>query len=169
MLINVASIRRVENGTGNFDLKKDFSPLQSRLEGAAFISPVHVQIQVDNSGDSLLVRGQIESELDVQCDRCLTPFPYPVHINYEDEWVYAPQATEEQSENAMLFDKDDIDLTERILEQIILELPMRFICSPQCKGLCSSCGENLNHESCNCVQDDIDPRLAALANWPRED
>ncbi|NMA69359.1 MAG: DUF177 domain-containing protein [Desulfitobacterium sp.] len=169
MLINVAAIRRAENGTGTFDLQKDFSQVSTRLEGVVFVAPVHVKIQVDNSGDSLLVRGQIKSELDVQCDRCLTAFRYPVHIDYEDEWIYAPQATEEQSETALIFDKDDIDLTERIYEQIILEFPMRFICSPQCKGLCSSCGENLNQKSCDCVQDDIDPRLAALAKWPRED
>ncbi len=169
MQVNVADIRRDENGTGYFDLQEDFSTFQSRLEGAVFVAPVHVQIQVDNSGDSLLARGKIKSEMDVQCDRCLKPFHYTVQVDYEDEWVYAPHATEEQSENAMIFDKDEIDLTETIFEQIILGLPMRFICSPQCKGLCSSCGKNLNENSCDCVQDNIDPRLAALANWPRED
>ena len=169
MKINVAQIRRDEKGTAHFDLKEDFKAFQSELEGVDFVAPVHVQLQVDNTGKSLLVKGTIDTEIAAQCGRCLEAFRYSVHQIYEDEWVYVTQATEEQKETALVFQKDEIDLTERILEQIVLALPMRFICSSECKGLCPVCGVNKNVKSCECVQDDIDPRLAALANWPRED
>jgi len=169
VLINVAQIRREDKGTAHYDLKEDFAQFSSELEGVAFVAPVHVQLRVDNTGESLLVRGTITTELKVQCARCLESFPYPIQLDYEDEWVYAPKATEEQMETALIFQKDDIDLTERIFEQIVLSLPMRFICSSECKGLCPVCGVNRNVKSCSCNLDNIDPRFAALANWPRED
>jgi len=167
--INVAQIRRDENGTAHFDLKEDFSAFESELEGVDFVAPVHVQLQVNNTGKSLVVNGSIETEIKAQCGCCLEPFHYQIHQDYEDEWVFAPQATEEQLETALIFHKDEIELTEHILEQIVLALPMRFICSSECKGLCPVCGANLNVKSCECIQDNIDPRFAALANWSRED
>ncbi|MGE4271469.1 MAG: DUF177 domain-containing protein [Desulfitobacterium sp.] len=169
MIINVAQIRRDENGTAHFDLNEDFSAFESELEGITFVAPVHVQLQVNNTGDSLLVQGTIDAEVNAQCGRCLEPFHYTIHQDYEDEWVYAPQAMEEQMETVLVFEKDEIELSERILEQIVLALPMRFICSSECKGLCPVCGVNHNLQSCDCVQDQVDPRLAALASWPRED
>jgi len=169
MKVNVAQVRRNESGTAHFDLTEDFSSLESELDGVSFAAPVHVQLQVNNTGKSLLVEGKVLTELKAQCGRCLEDFIYPIDQIYEDEWVFTPEATEEQIETALLFDKDEIELNERILEQIVLALPMRFICSPECKGLCPVCGVNQNVKSCDCVQENIDPRFAALAQWTRED
>ena len=44
---------------------------------------------------------------------------------------------------------------------LVLELPLRYLCKPDCKGLCCRCGKNLNDGPCGC-QKEIDPRLAAL-------
>lgn len=169
MKVNVAQVRRNESGTAHFDLTEDFVAYESSLDGVAFAAPVHVELQVNNAGKSLLVEGRIRTMLKAQCGRCLDEFTYPVDQVYHDEWVYASQATEEQLENALVFEKDEIELDERILEQIVLGLPMRYICSHDCKGLCPVCGVNQNQKSCDCVQEKIDPRLAALAQWVRED
>lgn len=169
MKVNVAQVRRNESGTTYFDLTEDFSPFESVLGDVSFTAPVHVHLKVNNTGKSLLVEGKIHTELKAQCGRCLESFAYPIEQDFQDEWVSSPEATEEQKETALLFDKDEIELNERILEQIVLELPMRFICSHECKGLCSVCGVNQNEKSCKCDQVIIDPRLAALAQWPHED
>jgi uncharacterized protein len=169
MKVNVAQVRRNESGTAHFELTQDFSSFESELGEVSFTAPVHVHLQVNNTGKSLLVEGKIQTELKAQCGRCLESFTYPINQVYEDEWVFAPQATEEQMETALLFDKDEIELDERILEQIVLALPMRFICSHECKGLCPICGVNRNTNSCDCVEEKIDPRFAALSQWPRED
>lgn len=169
MKVNVAQVRRNEGGTAYFDLTEDFSSFDSELEEVSFAAPVHVKLQVNNTGKSLLVEGRVLAEMKAQCGRCLEDFIYPIDQAFEDEWVFTPDATEEQLETALLFDRDEIELNERILEQIVLALPMRFICSPECKGLCPVCGVNHNVKSCDCVQENIDPRFAALAQWPRED
>jgi uncharacterized protein len=61
------------------------------------------------------------------------------------------------------FYRDDaIDLGQLIEEQFYLVLPMKPLCSVDCKGLCSNCGTNLNVASCDCQVRWEDPRLAAL-------
>lgn len=174
MKVNVAQVRRNENGTAHFDLEEDFSSYDSELEGVSFATPVHVQLQVTNLGKSLLVLGKIQTKFKTQCGRCLEDFVYPLDLSYEDEWVYTGTANnmadEEQSaETALIFDKDEIEIKDRIFEQIVLALPMRFICSPDCLGLCPVCGVNRNHTSCECVLEQTDPRLAALAQWSKRD
>lgn len=165
MLINITSIRRNEGGTAHYEMAEQFSPLRFGDELISFHSPVHVQLQVTNTGKSLFVQGEIDTGLLATCGRCLEEFTFPMHLDYEDEWVYSPEATDEQKDTALLFDKDEIEIGERILEQIVLALPMKFICSSDCQGLCPMCGTNLNMSKCNCRHEQIDPRLAALKNW----
>ena len=50
-------------------------------------------------------------------------------------------------------------------EQVLLSLPMRSICRPDCKGLCPQCGVNRNREACSCSQPTGDPRWAALKGF----
>jgi uncharacterized protein len=39
---------------------------------------------------------------------------------------------------------------------------MKKLCSEDCKGLCPSCGKNLNDGPCNCAEEIIDPRWELL-------
>ena len=55
-----------------------------------------------------------------------------------------------------------IELSQMILEQIVLALPMKPLCQPDCRGLCPQCGANRNQESCSCAPDTSDPRWAGL-------
>lgn len=173
MKVNVAQVRRNENETAHFDLEEEFSSYDSELEGVSFAAPVRVQLQVTNLGKSLHVLGKVQTKFKTQCGRCLDDFIYPLDLSYEDEWVYGGMAQDtddgELSETALVFDKDEIEINDRIFEQIVLALPMRFICSPECLGLCPVCGVNRNHTACECVIEQTDPRLAALAQWSKGD
>jgi uncharacterized protein len=44
-----------------------------------------------------------------------------------------------------------IDLDPEIREEIILDCPVKPLCTPDCKGLCPKCGENLNEGGCSCA------------------
>jgi uncharacterized protein len=63
---------------------------------------------------------------------------------------------------------ETIDLGEVIREQFYLALPMKPLCQDACKGLCPVCGVNRNRETCNCTQEWVDPRLAALADLKKQ-
>ena len=58
-----------------------------------------------------------------------------------------------------------LDTEKVFLDNIILNLPMKQVCSRDCKGLCPKCGINLNKEACNCRDDLIDSRLTKLGEF----
>ena len=77
----------------------------------------------------------------------------------------APEAELTDDElDLSVYEGDEIDLAPLLREQIILALPTRPLCDEHCKGLCPSCGVNLNLESCRCAATAGDPRLAVLRN-----
>ena len=49
-----------------------------------------------------------------------------------------------------------------IYNEILLDFPMKVLCQEDCKGICSNCGANRNNESCDCKENDLDPRMAAI-------
>jgi uncharacterized protein len=69
----------------------------------------------------------------------------------------------EREELAVSFYLDErIDLSQMTVEQIVLALPMKPLCKPDCRGLCALCGANRNLASCDCAPEDTDPRWAPL-------
>jgi len=62
----------------------------------------------------------------------------------------------------LLPDTVEIDLTDRVIEYLILTIPMKNICRSECKGICPGCGADLNHETCRCVETAVDPRWEGL-------
>ncbi len=55
-------------------------------------------------------------------------------------------------------------LEDVLREQVLLSLPARTLCSPDCKGLCPRCGHNLNTDPCTCEDPSSDPRWSALSD-----
>ncbi len=98
--------------------------------------------------ESLLVVGSVEADVIAICDRCLDSFPIKVNFDVEREFLFDRKA---KDCNNLKVDKYlNIDLSEPIREELILALPMKKVCSEECKGICSGCGENLNYEKCRC-------------------
>jgi len=58
-----------------------------------------------------------------------------------------------------------LDISRALNDNIILNLPMKHLCSEQCRGLCSKCGANLNEVQCGCSDDSIDPRMEGLSKF----
>ena len=169
MKVNVAQVRYNEVESASFDLVEDFSSFDLGTEALSFQAPVHVQLQVSNTNKVLLVHGKIHTELKVSCGRCLETFVYPLSLSFQDKWIFRAQATEDLLETALILDKDEVDINDRIFEQIVLALPMKFICSAECQGLCPTCGANSNLTPCHCGKDDLNPRFAALGKWKSND
>jgi DUF177 domain-containing protein len=113
-------------------------------------------------GESVHVRGRLGCGLGVDCSRCLERFAYPVA--QELDLFYLPRvAGLDAEEDAELSDRElvvsyyegtRIDLGEMLREQLLLALPMKRLCRPECAGLCPGCGTNRNRSTCTCVSVD---------------
>ena len=111
----------------------------------------------------LLVQGTVESQLCLECVRCLESFVLPIALELE-EVFRLPGASSGPTLDASYVVGDDgwLDLAPLLRELAWVVTPMKPLCRSDCKGLCPQCGVDLNLESCTCERVRIDPRLAAL-------
>jgi uncharacterized protein len=61
------------------------------------------------------------------------------------------------------YQKDSLSLEDVLREQVLLALPVRTLCRPDCRGLCPRCGEDRNRHTCTCEEGPSDPRWAPMA------
>jgi uncharacterized protein len=120
-------------------------------------------LQLLRMDSGLLVHGTVSTRVEAQCVRCLEPISYPMTIQLAEQFEYNPQAMDQEEEPVFpIVGTGMIDLAPPLREHILLDLPLRLLCRPDCRGLCSQCGANLNEGQCDCTEEDIDPRLAIL-------
>lgn len=111
----------------------------------------------------LFAQGEIATQLQIQCVRCLAPISYSLIIHLADHFAYNPPSLDQGQDPVFpILGKGTVDLAPPLREHILLDLPLHPLCRPDCRGLCSQCGANLNETQCDCSQEEIDPRLAAL-------
>lgn len=171
MKIDISSIQGAKGASLDFSVTNNRIPLVFPAAVKKYVEPVHVVGQVTNAGKFFLVQGQIQTKLATVCDRCLEPFEYPVVLDFEVEFGQKNQVTEMVLQEKELGSLDDIiypyegtviDLSRSVEDELGVGLPVKILCSQGCKGLCSSCGQNLNVGDCACTEESIDPRMEAL-------
>ncbi|MBO8126708.1 MAG: DUF177 domain-containing protein [Firmicutes bacterium] len=173
MKVDISDIVGVKAASLDFDLSVERLPLVFPFAVSGFVDPVKVKGRVTNTGKYFLVQGKIETRLAVECGRCLQPFEYPVELEFEAEFQKAKSkqgdvARESQDRqfneegSVYTYEGNTLDLTKVVEDELTVGLPMKMLCREDCKGLCSSCGQNLNEGQCDCVDDSIDPRMEVL-------
>ena len=123
----------------------------------SFPSPVEYDLRVSKSGDNVWVQGPVRAKLSLTCDRCLEEFAYTVESELDIELLpkavalKTPEVELQTDEmNLYYFEGEEIDLDPYVFEEVMLNLPIKALCSDACKGMCPSCGHNLNIEHCHC-------------------
>ncbi len=115
------------------------------------------------------LRGRLSAGLELQCARCLEPVREDVKREFE--LLYRPLGVDAGRDELSVTDAeaeigyyqgDGLLLEDVLREQVLLALPLKVTCRPDCKGLCPQCGKNLNQEQCSCSKELEDPRWAAL-------
>jgi len=134
------------------------------------LSPVHWRGEIRFADPGYLLTADISYRQTLSCQRCLEPVEQPV----EDQLtlLLVPGAQAPRSDEHVLEEEElgvvevpedeEVDLRPLLIEQIQLDVPMKPLCRPDCKGICPSCGRNLNDGPCGCEQQEIDPRWKAL-------
>jgi len=111
--------------------------------------------------EGLLIQGALESQLGLECVRCLEHFVLPITLEIE-EIFQLPRTDPQPDVSYVVSDDGWLNLSPLLREQAWVAIPMKPLCRPDCNGLCPQCGANLNLESCACDRERIDPRMAAL-------
>ncbi len=121
--------------------------------------------------DNIQLTGRAEIDLHPSCDRCLEGFKshlsVPLSVNLSPYQKIPSEEGEEVALNSddlnvSFYKGEEIDLAEVLRGILALEIPIRYLCTETCRGLCPRCGENLNAGSCSCAPHQGDPRFAVL-------
>jgi uncharacterized protein len=116
------------------------------------------------------LRGRFVGRFQVPCARCVEPVEIPLAAEFD--LIFRPVAADcEATERSITapeteigyYQKDSLFLEDVLREQVLLALPVKTLCKPDCKGLCPRCGENRNSTACACEEGPSDPRWEALA------
>ena len=116
------------------------------------------QGRVYNEAGVLHLEGTLKAEMTCVCDRCGSLFD-SVKLTQLSATIVEEEA--EDNPEFFVLDGDEIDLDEILSTIFILDMETKFLCREDCKGLCSTCGKNLNLGPCGCRKE-IDPRFAVL-------
>jgi uncharacterized protein len=139
------------------------------------IAPLEVIATAELIDGQIRISGQLETKIELQCARCLDPVVEEVHRQFD--LFYSPLPKDSKPEEERLkdldadiafFQGDGLFLADVLSEQVLLSVPMKVICRADCRGLCATCGVNLNHEECRCETHATDPRLAPLARLKQD-
>ena len=169
LVINFDDIPDDEEYT--FDLVEKPGHFQVDPEEGILKKDVCVQGSLSKVGREVFLKGNISTEMEMICSRCLEPLSYKIRSKVSSHYVPGQETgtlnTDVElhaSDIEMEYYSDDrIDLTQAVYDQMILSLPLVRLCRADCQGICSQCGVNRNIKECQCSdKDSIDPRLAVL-------
>ncbi len=159
MRLNLRPIIRVPGASLPFRFELDLSGLDFYGE-KPFAHPIRVSGTVRNAAGALELTGQAETTLELVCDRCLKPFSQTLALPVTT--LLAEELEDEENDEIVLLENGEADLEEIFTTALVLSMDAKHVCSEDCKGLCPTCGANLNDGPCGCRKE-VDPRLAALA------
>jgi len=133
-----------------------FDVPEIRVSDDLTLAYVRGPLRLSRTKEGILVQGKLDVGMTGECYRCLDPVTQNVTLELEELYVYAPQAGSELviDETAVL------DLSPLLRDEVLIITSRGMLCRGGCKGLCPNCGTNLNKETCDCVLDAVDPRLA---------
>lgn len=117
---------------------------------------VDLDCRITKTDTTVFIKGALSAIIDSECSRCLEKISVPIGGNFA--YTFVPEKAEAREDVELTAEDLDIShyageyiyLTSIVCEQILLQIPIKKLCTENCKGLCQRCGINLNNSSCSC-------------------
>ena len=143
------------------DLALEPGPLSYDRDLEIEVTSASLTARVQPSGEGLTCAGRMVASVRVPCSRCLEPYDLPVDRVFHVEYVSPPggrrgregevHIARSELDVGYLDAQRSVDMHDLAAEQIYLEIPMKPLCTPACRGLCTRCGGNRNRGECLCA------------------
>jgi len=138
-----------------------------------FGGPVQVALTAGREMDHYRVEGTVSVPLRQTCSRCLVSFDQQLSSRFT---IFFREGTPQEGDEeevelseqdliSTVFSGEEIDLLPEIGEQVALAVPLKPLCSEKCKGLCPVCGVDRNTTECDCSQEPVNLKFAALKDF----
>lgn len=178
MYLDLAGFRATRQGTRSeavtFVLPVGPTGLGSGVE---LVEPVSVRVTLQ--GDADVVQAEVDAVLQLRCScaRCLEAVSFSLPVTFSECWHLERarrgvpegegQTWEEEPELVLhrRVASAGLDLADAFWQNATLDLPAKVLCSQDCRGLCPSCGANLNRRACACGHQEGSSAWGALRGW----
>lgn len=154
MKVDLSSIRETGGAAVQFQGVQELAS-EPQL-GLNYTGPLEITGSITNTGNGFLVTANLKYSYNGNCSRCLDS------VQGTQEVTLAEEFEPENNDSLLTIKGDKLDLTDYLAEQVLLNLPMKLICKPECRGFCAECGVNLNQTSCECIKENFNPELLKL-------
>ena len=145
MVIDVKKLKYSGKDTCSFHFEYEADDSAITLPDAVYSAPVSVTGTLTLGGNAVFVEGEIAYSLNAKCSRCLAVVIFHNVVEFDETY-----SENKDDEDAYLYSKGLVDLTEMVNEKLLLSFPYSVFCKEDCKGICVGCGVNLNYEDCKC-------------------
>lgn len=172
MIIDLSSFLYGSDNLLSF--KGELSETESGLkeQGIIMVGPIEYEGEIFKADGENAINMKISFKYEESCSRCLEPSVCKIETTLFGRLVEGQEkidseddSLEDDYDDRLYYENEILNLKDYIVNQVVVSLPMKSLCSEDCKGLCILCGIDLNKNTCECVHEDIDPRLEKLKNF----
>jgi len=143
-------------GIHEINFKKDVNELQLVDQ---FVDNLILDCKLDKSQHQIVVNCNLTISAQLNCDRCNSDFIKKFESEFTLTYLFKKENVDNTNMNVkyLSLTDDKIDLTDDVIDYARLSIPMKKLCSEECKGLCVKCGTNLNQNNCGCYDEVENP------------
>ena len=165
MLVNLSDVLSEQHRPIEVDVPVEFSSFQLKYASYAITEKEEAHILVKHvKGRELQIDGKARIVILIPCDRCLEEVPteflldFTKNIDLDEE----DDAEKDDLDEKNYIDGYNLDVDKLLYNEILIGWPMKILCSEDCKGICNTCGQNLNKATCDCEDTSLDPRMSVI-------
>ena len=125
------------------------------------------KVRVTRTPQGLLFQVKMAASIVAECVRCLEIFSQPLLVDFTELYAFSMDSATESE--LLVPEEGIIDLAPLIRDEFFLSVPLSPLCNRDCKGFCAYCGGNLNSDTCEHDEIQVDPRLDILKSLLEDD
>lgn len=167
MIADVSAILKEIGGRIDIDGGVQLSDIDFLGEMYRFEKPLSIKGHISNTGKSLILRAKCGGTMITRCARCMKDIEVPVEFDIDENLIRAGEDVPD--DDATVFDGTVIDIDDIVSNSFLMNVEGKYLCSESCRGLCNTCGADLNEGECGCHTETVDPRWAALIDIMEKD
>jgi uncharacterized protein len=120
---------------------------EETVESDTIISPIKAKLKIMKIASEVIVKGEVVADIKLQCSRCIKDFEHELSVPVDVVYHPLDELKGEERHEIMsgeldmdFYSGDEMDIMTLMKEQILLNIPMKPLCSDLCKGICRTCG-----------------------------
>ena len=162
MLCDLSSVLNNDGAVLKISGKVDLA--ETKSFGVDFPDGVTVSGEITCRKDVLELSASVSGTFKTECARCLKELERSCAFDFSETLAQDGESVTDK-DSVIIFSGYVIDISDIVESNVLLNLSSKYICSEDCKGICPKCGADLNKTTCECSDDEIDPRWEKLKNF----